>query len=367
MAPDQQPAAWLLLAAGEDRQYGGNSGYEDEIDVSYSWDSTVKNHGSVKPGDFIALWDKRRLLGVSVVEQVRPEDSRKQRFRCPVCGRANIQSRATKSPKYKCQKCGAEFDDPTIEFIDVVAYRSRHDAAWTPLEGLLGADALRRLCLSPRSQHSMRSLNWTAFASELEAHGATFALSRAVARAPDLYVPEFETRVSLPSGHTTATVRVRRGQQQFRRRLLEAQGNNCAFTGRAPERVLDAGHLYSYAELGEHHEHGGLLLRRDVHRLFDDGWIAVDPTSLKLDVSEPLGEYPQYATLHGEALRAVVSDQHLGWLEKHWREHRGNASTSIPSLSGPRQPPNPAIDPSTAQSESASRVMSAGSPGSTIR
>lgn len=32
-------------------------------------------------------------------------------------------------------------------------------------------------------------------------------------------------------------------------------------------RVLEAGHPYSYGELGVHHEHCGLLVRRDVHKL----------------------------------------------------------------------------------------------------
>jgi hypothetical protein len=52
---------------------------------------------------------------------------------------------------------------------------------------------------------------------------------------------------------TVETVRVRRGQRQFRQHLLTAHGELRAFTGEAPVRVLEAGHLYSYAELGVHH------------------------------------------------------------------------------------------------------------------
>jgi N-acyl homoserine lactone hydrolase len=45
---------------------------------------------------------------------------------------------------------------------------------------------------------------------------------------------------------------------------------------------LEAAHLYSYAASGVHHLDGGLLMRRDVHRLFDLGHHAVRPNSLTL-------------------------------------------------------------------------------------
>ncbi|MGY4720072.1 HNH endonuclease [Naumannella huperziae] len=105
---------------------------------------------------------------------------------------------------------------------------------------------------------------------------------------------------------------------------MATQRDACAFTGEAPTRVLEAGHLYSYAQLGVHHEHGGLLLRRDIHRLFDDGWLAVDPESLRIDVANPLESYPQYARLHDQRLRADVQDSQVQWLSHHWKEHRAS-------------------------------------------
>ena len=97
-----------------------------------------------------------------------------------------------------------------------------------------------------------------------------------------------------------------------------------ARTGEAPVRVLEAGHLYSYAELGVHHEHGGVLLRRDIHRLFDDGWLAVDPDRLRVDVSDRLESYSQYAALHGRQLRVTLRDRQIEWLARHWIEHRAS-------------------------------------------
>ncbi|MBU4336423.1 MAG: HNH endonuclease [Actinobacteria bacterium] len=99
----------------------------------------------------------------------------------------------------------------------------------------------------------------------------------------------------------------------------------CAFTGDAPPRVLEAGHLYSYARLGTHVEHGGLMLRRDIHRLFDDGLLAVQPSRLRIDVAPALATYPQYARLHDEPLTLRLNDSQVDWLGKHWDEHRADA------------------------------------------
>jgi hypothetical protein len=126
----------------------------------------------------------------------------------------------------------------------------------------------------------------------------------------------------LAGGHRMATVRVRVGQGNFRRRLLHDLGSVCAFTGPAPPPALEACHLYSYSIRGEHHAHGGLLLRRDVHRLFDLGYLAVDPTAVTIDVSSALAAFPMYAGLEGQPLRTAVTPTHREWFRHHWREHR---------------------------------------------
>ncbi|WP_051811975.1 HNH endonuclease [Kitasatospora sp. MBT63] len=118
------------------------------------------------------------------------------------------------------------------------------------------------------------------------------------------------------------TVRARLGQRAFRQRLLDTHGDDCAFTGPTPRAALDAAHLYSYAINGEHHDDGGLLLRRDLHRLFDLGLLAVNPEELTIDVSDQLAAYPLYADLHGKLLTVALSPGHRTWLESHWAVHR---------------------------------------------
>ncbi|MGW3913225.1 HNH endonuclease, partial [Streptomyces sp. NPDC005070] len=133
---------------------------------------------------------------------------------------------------------------------------------------------------------------------------------------------EDEDHAPIPGGHNVATVRVRVGQSAFRSRLLREQGEHCAMTGAAPEAVLEAAHLYSYAESGEHHDYGGLLLRRDIHRLFDLGQIAVNPASGLIDIAPGLRGFPLYGQLHGQGLAVPLRPEHRIWLEAHWLSKR---------------------------------------------
>jgi hypothetical protein len=307
-----QPKAWLLLAVGDDRQHGGNDGYDDELDVEYRWDSTVPNHAALTAGDRIVLWDKKQLLGASVVESISTDQDEKLVYRCPRCERSGIKARKGLTPKYMCYTCKHKFDHPTAISQVVTTYRSVHDAAWVSLEGQLSGPQLRALCLSPKSQLSLRPIAWDAFRAALPNSAAVPRLEHLERRAQ-----------LLPGGHRRATVRVRIGQAAFRRHLLRVQGAVCAFTGEAPPEVLEAGHLYSYADLGTHHSHGGLLLRRDVHKLFDDGLLAVRPENHRVSVASALRRFPQYAKLDGDPLAVELTALQSQWLQQHWSKHRG--------------------------------------------
>lgn len=75
-------SSWLLMSVGDDRQHGGNDGYDDRPDVHYSWDDTVPNHAGPAVGDPIVLWDKRQSLGMSVIEDIQTGFADKILRRC---------------------------------------------------------------------------------------------------------------------------------------------------------------------------------------------------------------------------------------------------------------------------------------------
>jgi putative restriction endonuclease len=69
----------------------------------------------------------------------------------------------------------------------------------------------------------------------------------------------------------------RLGQASFRLAVLEAYGQQCAITTEHSLPVLDAAHIRPWAAGGEHALPNGLPLRRDLHRLFDLGYVTIRP------------------------------------------------------------------------------------------
>ena len=66
-------------------------------------------------------------------------------------------------------------------------------------------------------------------------------------------------------------------QGAFRLAVTEAYARSCAATGEHSLPVLDAAHIQPYADGGAHEITNGLLLRADLHRLYDAGYVTVTP------------------------------------------------------------------------------------------
>lgn len=72
-------------------------------------------------------------------------------------------------------------------------------------------------------------------------------------------------------------IRSRLGQGGFRVAVTGAYQKRCAVTGEKTLPALEAAHIRPYAEQGPNDVRNGLLLRSDLHRLFDGGYLTVDP------------------------------------------------------------------------------------------
>jgi putative restriction endonuclease len=100
----------------------------------------------------------------------------------------------------------------------------------------------------------------------------------------------------------------------------------CAVTGEKALPVLQAAHIRPYAEGGDHRVDNGLLLRSDLHILFDRGYVTVTP-AYRLEVSRRLrtefenGE--EYLARHGQAIwvpskpKLRPSPEFLSWHNEH--------------------------------------------------
>ncbi len=98
----------------------------------------------------------------------------------------------------------------------------------------------------------------------------------------------------------------RLGQASFRLAVLDAYGQQCAVTTEHSLPVLDAAHIRPWAAGGGHEIPNGVPLRRDLHRLFDLGYLTIRP-NLTVAVSSRLrDEYANgkvYYQLDGRSIQ----------------------------------------------------------------
>lgn len=97
----------------------------------------------------------------------------------------------------------------------------------------------------------------------------------------------------------------RQGQGTFRAQVLRAYEGSCAITNCSVPDVLDAAHILPYRGKQTNHVTNGLLLRTDLHTLFDLGLLAIDPRSFKVWVASSLRD-AECGKLHGRKLRLPV-------------------------------------------------------------
>lgn len=83
--------------------------------------------------------------------------------------------------------------------------------------------------------------------------------------------------------------RRRLGQGAFKALVLDSYQRRCAITGHRIAPTLEAAHIRPVSKGGEHRLDNGLLLRSDVHTMFDRGYLSVDPRH-RLRVSSQLRE-----------------------------------------------------------------------------
>ncbi len=85
------------------------------------------------------------------------------------------------------------------------------------------------------------------------------------------------------------TILPRLGQGSFRVMVTDAYQRRCAVTQERTLPALEASHIKPYSAAGPHSVKNGILLRSDIHRLFDNGYATITP-DLRFEVSKRIRE-----------------------------------------------------------------------------
>lgn len=134
----------------------------------------------------------------------------------------------------------------------------------------------------------------------------------------------------LPLGESDGRQRVlrevlqRRGQSEFRLRLLSAYRFRCAISNCDAVPALEAAHISPYRGAQSNVTRNGLLLRADLHTLFDLNLIAIEPRTLSVHLSQRLLD-TTYAALHMTPITlptALDDSPDRNALELRWSDFR---------------------------------------------
>lgn len=116
--------------------------------------------------------------------------------------------------------------------------------------------------------------------------------------APKTCTP-FEPSPQLKAKKKIRPMKEREGQKRFRGLLLRIYGT-CCISGCAVEQVLDAAHIDPFQGKESDHEQNGLLLRKDLHALFDNNLMAIHPETLKVYFAPTVASDPNYQLLNAK-------------------------------------------------------------------
>ncbi|MGH9930312.1 MAG: HNH endonuclease [Pyrinomonadaceae bacterium] len=89
--------------------------------------------------------------------------------------------------------------------------------------------------------------------------------------------------------------------------IADSYQRRCTMTGERTLPALEAAHIHRYSRGGDHSLSNSLLLRSDLRKLFDLGYLSIEPSTLKIRVSSKIREEFEngrdYYRLDGQQLR----------------------------------------------------------------
>lgn len=110
-----------------------------------------------------------------------------------------------------------------------------------------------------------------------------------------------------------ANITYRVGQKAFRIHALDKFQHTCVITGCKVSEVLEAAHITPLHITKNHEENNCLLLRADIHKLFDIEQITINATTFNIQVSSQLfnTEYQQLAGQTAQTISTFDFGEHL--------------------------------------------------------
>lgn len=311
---------WVLkTVSDEDKSSTTIESYDDRLSEYYNYDSLVGNSKQITINDLAILIDKKKILGFALIGNIDIDTGDKTIRTCPKCPSTTIDKRKHKKPTYRCNN-GHEFESPIEKVKQVTKYSAKFKRFLSIETYKDDLSQLRNYYTNGYNQNmSMQRLDIKALSLF---NGLGSKLMNENSKYSELNLLQGLTKENIEKYHlnniderevSLRAIKQRRGQQFFRNSLLIKYNSTCVISGCKIVAILEAAHINPYRGLKDNHSDNGLLLRADLHTLFDLDMIRINPNDLTVEISENLigSEYEQYNNLSLKRFQNHISKDAL--------------------------------------------------------
>lgn len=180
-----------------------------------------------------------------------------------------------------------------------------------------------RITFTNNDRSLVQEVHWTDERGREYADAASTSWDLRLALNDEFVLPEDD---DVP--RETTSRKERRLQTRFRGILLQIYGSTCCISQCSITQTLEAAHIIPSSSPKSFDPRNGLLLRADLHRLFDKNMLGIDPDSRTVRLNEALTNSKEYGHFAGIRIREPKPKSHRPVdeaLQRRWRHFEGTA------------------------------------------
>jgi len=254
--------------------------------AGYSFADHTPHHRHVAAQDIFFIRSQTRLLAIARVQQVDVRPAEKAVQRCPTCGTGQIGTRSTRAKPYRCL-FGHEFSQADMSTHNGLEYKAVFGLHYIELSPSIEAAELRPFELTNSRQLLLRPCDTEGLLRYISRRDRNvlgtvkkWLLER------ELILSDSDADTSDPETvldereHRLNAIRLRRGRKVFRDELIRRYGPRCLVSGCSAAGVIEAAYIQQDSTPKFNNPTNGLLLRSDLHTLFDLNLLGIHPQTL---------------------------------------------------------------------------------------
>lgn len=328
----QPMKGWIAIVALEEA-----AGATYRPTAGYSFGDHTPHHRHVTVHDIFFIRSQTQLLALGRVQRIETGVSEKAVQRCPTCGTGQLGFRSTRTNSYRCLY-GHEFSQPAASIRSGTEYKAFFGLDYVEISAHIEAAELRPFELTNSRQLSLRPCELDGLMKYIVRRDRNAATTlKAWLMARPLSLADEDADMVEPADvldereHRHLGIRLRRGRKIFRDELFRRYGARCMISGCTTAALIEAAYIQPESVPKFNNPTNGLLLRSDLHTLFDLNLLGIDPDRLVVALHPDLltGEYKAF---EGVALQVAGGrGPNRRALAMRWQRFQEEAAKAAPT------------------------------------